>query len=114
MQESPLFVKTYDLLLWLLPQSQNFPRAYRFTMAERFQHTALEFQQVLINATKVNGSERRLELSQADTLLAQMRLWGRLALDLKCLSFSQYEHLSRMLAEIGRLLGAWIKSIGTG
>ncbi len=48
MTESPIFVRTYDLLLWLLPQAIQFPRAYRFTLAERVQRRALDFQETLI------------------------------------------------------------------
>jgi hypothetical protein len=113
-QESPIFVKTYDFLLWLLPQVQHFPRSQRFGLAERVQHAALDFQELLISAGMSSGLARREKLHQADVLLAQLRFWSRLSSDLHFISLKQYEHASRMLVEIGRLLGAWIKSEGAG
>ncbi len=109
MNESPLFSRTYDWLLWLIPQVQKFPRAHRFGLAERIQDLALDFQDALTAAGKSQGKYRLRHLHQADLLLAQLRIWFRLARDLHCFSVRQYEHVSRLTAEIGRLLGAWLK-----
>jgi hypothetical protein len=32
MEESPIFTKTYDLLLWLIPTTQKFPKDQRFVL----------------------------------------------------------------------------------
>ena len=44
MQESPIFTKTYDFLLWLMPATTKFPREQRFLLARFIQETALRFQ----------------------------------------------------------------------
>ena len=41
--QSPLFVKTYDFLLWLIPLTLKFPKAHRFLLAERLGEMALDF-----------------------------------------------------------------------
>jgi len=41
--QSPLFVKTYDFLLWLIPLTLKFPKAQRFLLAERLGKMALDF-----------------------------------------------------------------------
>lgn len=110
MQESPIFSKTYDLLLWLLPQATKFPRAHRFGLGERVTRLALDFQESLIAAGLQRGEKRVLLLEQADIKLAQLRQYVRLSRDLALISTSQYEHVSRILVEIGRLLGGWLKS----
>jgi hypothetical protein len=109
-KESPIFSKTYDLLLWLLPQTTKFPRAHRFGLGERVTRLALDFQEILIAAGLQRGEKRILLLEQADIKLAQLRRHVRLSKDLALISTSQYEHVSRMLVEIGRLLGGWQKS----
>jgi len=111
MKHSPLFVRTYDLLLWLIPQTQKFPRAYRFTVAEHIQRLALAFQDSLVAAGKTRGKTRRRWLQQADIQLEQLRLWVRFARDNRLWSVGQYEHVARMLQEVGRLLGGWLKTI---
>lgn len=108
MKESPLYVKTYDFLLWLIPQVQKFPKAHRFALSERIQRLALDFQDSLVAAGKAKGPARLKWLRQADLQLAQLRVWLRLARDLQALSIRRYEHAARLVSEMGRLLGAWI------
>ena len=109
MKESPLFTRTYDLLRWLIPATLKFPRQQRFVLAEALQRTALRFQEQIIEA----GLSRSPmpELAQADVTLAKLRLYLRLSHDLGLFGTGQYEHVSRLVAEVGRLLGAWIKSL---
>ena len=112
--QSPIFSRTYDFLLWLLPQAAKFPRLYRFTLAERVQRRALDLQETLIAAGLRRGPERALHLREADTQLAQLRQLLRLCADLELLTLGQYEHSAALLTEIGKLLGAWLRdSAGT-
>jgi cytosine/adenosine deaminase-related metal-dependent hydrolase len=109
MKESPIFTRTYDLLRWLLPATLKFPRQQRFVLAETVQRTALRFQEEILEA----GFKNRpfAELARADVTLAKLKLYLRLCHDLDLLSHGQYEHVSRTVTEIGRLLGGWRKSL---
>ena len=109
MNESPVFTRTYDFLMWLIPQVQKFPRSYRFGLAERIQRLALDFQDTLVAAGKSKGIARRDLLMNADIGLEQIRLWVRFARDNQLMTIRQYEHAARMMAEVGRLLGGWLK-----
>jgi hypothetical protein len=108
-KESPIFARTYDLLLWLIPQTLKFPREHRFTMAQRVQDVALDFQERIIEAGLSNGQRQDDHLSRADVDLTKLRFYLRLCKDLQLLSLGQYEHVSRMVMEIGKLLGGWRK-----
>ena len=112
MQESPIFTRTYDLLKWLIPATLKFPKSQRFVMAERVRDTALDFQDLLIAA--VFSQDKAPILAQADIELQKLRVHLRLCFDFKLISADQYEHVSRMVVEIGRLLGGWRKKAGTG
>ena len=109
MNESPLFVRTYDFLLWLIPQAQKFPRVYRFTLSERVQKLALDFYDSLVAAGKSKSVVRRERLHRADVQLEQLRVWLRYSRDQKLMTVKQYEHGIRQLKEVGNLLGAWLK-----
>src|SRR3990172_8137708 len=109
MNESLLFVRTYDFLLWFIPRVQKFPRVYRFTLSERLQRLALDFQDTIVTAGKTQSAQRRNHLQSADIQLEQLRVWIRFARDNQLFTVKQYEHAARGMAEIGRLLGAWIK-----
>ena len=109
MKESPIFTRTYDLLRWLIPMTVKFPRQQRFVLAEALQRTALDFQERLIEA---NMSVQPFPvLSQADVSLTKLRFYLRLCRDLELMDLGQYEHVSRMVSEVGRLLGGWKKSV---
>ncbi|MEA3340014.1 MAG: four helix bundle protein [Chloroflexota bacterium] len=43
MKQSPIFVRTYDLLLWLIPCTTKFPREQRFVLGKAVQETTLRF-----------------------------------------------------------------------
>lgn len=109
MKQSPIFARTYDLLRWLIPLTTKFPRSHRFVLAARVQETVLRFQERLIEAGR--SKEPLPILAQADTDLAKLRLYLRLCRDLQLIAFNQYEHGQRMVDEVGRLMGGWIKSI---
>ena len=53
--------------------------------------------------------ERRRALRAADAALNRLRLYLRLAHHWTWLSDGQYAHVSAMVAEIGKLLGGWIR-----
>jgi hypothetical protein len=112
MNESPLFTRTHDLLLWLIPEVQKFPRVHRFGLAERIQCLALDFQDSIVAAGKSKGAERVNWLHQADILLEQLRSWMRITREMGLITVRQYEHAVRLVNEVGRLLGGWIKQTG--
>ncbi len=119
MKQSPIFTRTYDLLLWLIPQTTKFPREQRFVLGKAVQETALRFQETLIEAALSNtkGSEaalagkqsERQALVRADVDLAKLRFYLRLCQDLKIITPRQYRHVAEMVSEVGRLLGGWRK-----
>jgi hypothetical protein len=109
MNESPLFVRAYDFLLWFIPHVQKFPRTFRFTVSERMQRLALDFQDTIVAAGKAQGGKRLERLQSADVQLEQLRVWVRFSRDNGLLTTGQYEYAARGLTEMGKLLGAWIK-----
>ena len=104
-----LLTRTFDLLAWLLPKSECFPKAYRPTMVQRMMDAALDLQEALFDAQTQGGSTRERHLRAADAALNKLRLYLRLAHRWKWLSDGQYRHASVMVAELGRLLGGWMK-----
>jgi hypothetical protein len=48
-----IFSRCFDLLAWLMPKAEAFPRAYRFTVTQRLMDGALDVQEALIDAQRV-------------------------------------------------------------
>ena len=113
MSESPIFVKTYDLIQWLLPRTLKFSREYRFALAVPIQEHAFALQRCLVAAARAaDKREASHHLRQADIELTLLRYKVRLSRDLKVLNFQGYEHAGRLIDEVGRLLGGWMKQQG--
>jgi len=107
MKQSPIFVRTYDFIQWLIPRTMSFPRSQRFVLTKRLQDAALDFQECIQEAALSRGRRRADKLADADIYLARVRFYLRLALDLKWLSPGQYRHAAKMVTEMGKLLGGW-------
>ena len=108
-EDMVIFARVFDLLEWLVPKGEAFPRPFRHTVTARLLGAALDLPEQLFDAQSRRGGQRRDALSQADATLNKLRLYLRLAHRWRWLSDSQYEHVSRLVAEIGRLLGGWIR-----
>lgn len=114
MKPMPIFTKTYDFLTWLIPQTLKFPRSQRFVITQRLQAAALDFQEHILEANRVRGRERLAKLRQADADLDKVRLYLRLVVRWEWLDEGQYQHVSIMVKELGKLLGGWQKTVDGG
>ncbi len=108
-QEMPIFSRTFDLLTWLLPVTNHFPRAHRHTFTHRLLAAAFELRERLEEANLRRGRARTERLHRADEALARLRLYLRLAVQWHWLSAGQYQHVAKMTTEVGRLLGGWLQ-----
>lgn len=108
-RESPLYVKTYDLLAFLLPRAEQFRRSQRLVLGRRLQEVGLRFLDLILEARKSPAEGRRELLRLADVELDKLRYTVRLCHALDLLALSHYRRASELLAEVGKLLGTWIK-----
>lgn len=109
MKQSPIFTRTYDFLRWLIPVTVQFPRQQRFVLAQALQNEAIQFQNLLIEAVYAPIPAEKLK--EADAELNKIRTHLRLCRDLALLSPGQYQHVAKMVTEIGKLLGGWKQSL---
>ena len=105
-----ILTRTFDLLAWLLPKAEKFPKVYRHTVTQRAMNAVLDFQEALFDAQSQSGTTRHKHLRIANAHLNKLRLYLRFAHHWAWLNDGQYQHVSVMIAEIGRLLGGWMKT----
>lgn len=104
-----ILTRTFDLLEWLLPKAERFPKVYRYSVTRRLMDAALDFQEQLFSARKLRGTARYEQLLECDATLDRLRLYLRLVHHWHWLDDGQYEYVSRIVVEIGRMLGGWLK-----
>mgnify|MGYP000992876547 CR=1 FL=1 len=107
-QNLSIFQKTYELILWIYPAVNKFPKTQRFVLGQQIENTVLDLLKLIIQA---NAERSKLpHLRQASVELDKLRIIIRLAKDLKFLSIKQYGFATKNINEIGKMLGGWIKS----
>mgnify|MGYP003381790472 CR=1 FL=1 len=111
MNESPVFTRTHDLLLWLIPATGKFPRQHRFGLAARLNEGAFTLQEQLTRAA-VDKARTEHHLLAADVTLNLLRKRLLLCHQLGLLTAGQYQHVSGLTRDIGNLLGTWRKPGG--
>lgn len=109
-----MIVEKYETVIrYLYPIAQNVPRRHGVAKA-MFITCLLEQVRLFTEAGKSNQISR---LYIADAGLAQLRFWLRFLASkpIRALSLHQLETAQTLLAEVGKILGAWIgKQKGRG
>jgi four helix bundle protein len=102
-----IFQKTYDLILWIFPMINRFPKKQRFVLGQQIENELLEIIKDIILA---NNERNKTEiLKRISVRLDTLRILIRLAKDLKFLSIKQYGNAAVKMNEIGKLLSGWMK-----
>jgi hypothetical protein len=97
----------HELLLWLIPQLDKFPRSRRFTLGERLEDGLLAVLELLVEAAYSRSKETPLR--RANLRLAVVRHLWRLAYELKVVAMRQYEHGAKMVAHVAQF---WKNVVG--
>lgn len=107
LKDLQIFQKMYDFMLWLYPAIKKFPKNEKYIMGERIEKTALNVMDGIITSNCEFNKKETLRRTNVE--LEKLRIFIRLAKDLKLMNFKKYELASRQINEIGKLLGGLIK-----
>jgi len=103
-----IYQKQYDFALYLFPIVDRFPKHEKFVFCTHIKSCVLDITRLIIQANKTR--HKRSLLYNIDVKIEELKFLLRLAHDRKYLAHNSYEHSSKLILEIGRLLGGWIKS----
>ncbi len=107
---TPLAVqRCHELIVWLIPLLDQFPRNRRFTLGGRLETGLLDILQLLTEAAY--SKQKWALLKQANMKLAVLRHLWRVCLELKVINLKRYEYGSRLMLELGAQIGGWQKSV---
>lgn len=87
----------------------QYPKSEKFALAadiKRCMHRILE---KVIEANK--KYYKKTTLQELDVEVAKLKAFLRLSQELEFLSFKKYEIWSKMVVEIGKMLGGWLKYV---
>ncbi len=101
-----IYQKTYDFMLWLHPVVNKFPKSQRFVLGQRIENKTIDLIHAFIAANAAR--EKYSLLAVASTDLDELRVFIRLAKDLRFVSIRQYGLAAERMNEIGRMLAGWM------
>jgi hypothetical protein len=98
----------HNLIVWLIPLLDNFPRNRRFTLGGRIESGLLEILECLVEAAYSRNKDQML--TRANLRIAVVRHLWRMAFELKIISSKRYAHGASLLEQLGKQIGGWLKS----
>ena len=106
----PIFKKAYDLTKKLYELRGTVPKHDRYALWQRCENLILEILEGILLASQLRKAQKLEPLEHVSVKLNVLRVFLRLAKDLKIMDLKKYGLLEEMVDEIGRMLGGWIKS----
>lgn len=106
-KEVSALTKTYDLILWIIPQLEKLPKSQRYLLGDRVETNLLDVMELIIQA--IYTKDKAPSLKKANLKIEKLRYLIRLTNDLKYFSIKKYEYVSKCLNEIGSEIGGWLK-----
>lgn len=111
MEELKIYQKVYDMIVYGNNCLLQFPRSERYALATDIKKSMYALLKLVIEANK--KYYKKTTLQEMDVELEALKTYIRIAADpkFKYLGLKQYEIWGKMLSEIGRMLGGWMKAI---
>lgn len=108
-EDLKILQKCYDMIEYGYLSLRQYPKSERFTLAADTKNSMYELMKLIIRANK--KYYKKTTIQDIDIELDQLRYLVRLGNSLGFLPFKKYENWSRLLDELGRMIGGWMKSI---
>mgnify|MGYP002513741550 FL=1 len=102
-----ILTKLHDMAKYAYPALAQFPKSEKFAIVVDIKRCMDAVMEKAIEASK--QYHKKTTLQEMDVELEKLRHYLRLSHELGFLPPKKYEMLSRMVDEIGRMLGGWIK-----
>lgn len=100
--------KIYDMILYGYPALEQMPKSQKFSLAQDIKHCMDKIMRLTISANK--KYTKRTTLQELDVEIAALKIYLRIAYDLRYLPPKKYEVWSGMVVEVGKMVGGWIRS----
>lgn len=105
----PIFKKSYDLYKEFYICLKTFPKQDRYSLGQKSETVLMEILECLLTATGLPKAEKLPYLDKASGKLNLLRIYMRLAKDIKAMDNKKYIFFQDSVDEIGRMLGGWKK-----
>ncbi len=106
----PIFKKSYDLYKTFYSYRADVPRQDKYAIWQQSEDAVINLIKDILAASQTRQAEKIPILERASVTLNLLRVFIRLMKEIKTIDSKKYVALQTMIDDIGRQLGAWIKS----
>jgi len=111
-EKETIVTKMYDLVKYLIPIVNRFPRDYKFTLGDRITQLVLDLLEHYVEAYYTTNRQTKINLlAQNNLKLERLRFLIRLAHDFRLFSNQRFGYINAAVDEVGRMSGGWIKQL---
>jgi len=107
----PIINQTYDIYKTTVEINSRLEKRWRFNFGKELEASVLEYLEILIMAKNAPKPMKVGFLLNGVAKLEIITLKFRLMLELKLVNETQIFQTQAKLAEIGRMLGGWLKAV---
>lgn len=112
MEDLKLEKKVEDMMAYGMDAIVQYPKSVKFTVGKHMIDLMSKMADTTIEVKKKHT--KKTSLQQLDIANTQLRFFVRLSYRKKYISDGRYYEWSRMIDEIGRIVGGWINSVEKG
>lgn len=102
-----IFQCAYLLTVEIYRTTSNFGREYKFTLGEKIKDAAHDVLDLIMKANALPDTEKQKYFSEIDYKKENLRVYLRIACDLKQVSPGRLGAINEKIEEVGRQLGGW-------
>jgi len=113
MHDLPIINRTYEVYKLIVGLNNHIEKRYRYSLGTSLENSILSLLQDLIMAKNASKPSKPSYLIRASSHLEVSVLKLRLFLDLQIVNETKIFQTQSKFAEIGRMLGGWLKSLNT-
>jgi hypothetical protein len=104
-----VITRAFDLAREMTRRTRTLPRDLKFVLGDRMLTTAYDILDTLLEA-KYSRAKKAL-LQRANLLLERLRFQVRLCVEEHLISLRQYEYVSALINDVGRMVGGWARTV---
>ena len=108
MQDLKILQKIYDMLAYGQICLKQFPKHEKHVLTSDIRSTMYRMLELTIRANK--KYHKKTTLQDLDIEIEVLRTFLRLSLDNHYMNIHKYEVWTKMISEIGKMLGGWMKA----
>lgn len=106
----PIFKKTYELFKLSYEYRFTVPKQDRHALWQRCEEAVVNILESILRVSGTPKQEKHSLLQNISTQINCLRVFIRLAKDVKAIDEKKYVRLESIIDEIGRMIGGWIKA----